>query len=416
MRVAFFVWEFPIISETFVLNMARTVLEKGHDLDIRTLMPAPSGGGALHPIVGRYDLLSRRRVDAIPASAIARMAAAPGAFIRLARRIGLGRTLRLTPLLTWSRDALSLRLLLMGGALGGARYDILHCQFTSLADRVRRLREAGAVTGGFVVHVRGADVTRRDGRVSAYGEIFAAADAVIANSVHFRDAAITIGCPADKIVVIPSAIDLDSFPFRAPTPPEGRRVRLLSVGRLVEKKGFRFAIDMVARLVAEGRDVALDIIGAGGLEHELAAQIAALGLQDRIRLLGARPSDFVQAALQQADIFIAASVTASDGDQDAATNTVKEAMATGAPVVATRHGGMPEMIVDGETGVLVAEGDAAALAAGVSQLLDAPERWAAVARRARAKVESEAARPVVDARLMDVYRLVAKSAQQKAAA
>jgi colanic acid/amylovoran biosynthesis glycosyltransferase len=405
MRVAFYVWEFPLVSETFVLNMARTVLDADHELDIRTLQAAPKGDGARHPIVSQYGLLERRRVDALSPSIVTRVLAAPAAFLRFSRRAGLRAALSITPPFAWSRDALSLRLLLMAAALDGARYDVIHCQFASLADKIARLRKAGALTGGLVVHVRGADVSRRGVRRGDYSWMFHEADAVIANSAHFRKMAIKAGCPPEKIVVIPSAINLDSFPFRAPEIPRDRRVRLLSVGRLVEKKGFRFAIDAVARLVAEGCDVGLDIIGEGPLRAELISRIAWHGLEDRVRLLGARASDAVQAALHHADIFIAASVVASDGDQDAATNTVKEAMATGVPVVATRHGGMPEMIIDGETGMLAEQGDAASLAAAVKALIAASARWDALARAARGKVAAEAASTVVDKHLLQVYDL-----------
>jgi len=408
MRVAFFVWRFPMASETFVLNLAKAVIDAGHTLDIYSLRTG--GEKVLHPLIARYRLEEHHIKANTPENALLRLLAAPGALARAVSRHGL-RALNVLPGLSFSRRALTLRPLFEAAAIRPEPYDIVHCQFSSLAPVILRLRDAGILSGRLVVHVRGTDITkevRRSGR-NVYRRAFAEAAAVIANSRHFRDAALAVGCPPEKAVVIPSSTDLTAFPYRDPTPPQERTARLIAVGRLVEKKGYPFAIDAIARLVASGRDVTLDIIGAGPLEATLRARTAAAGLAERVRFHGAQPSDAVQRALAASDIFLAASVTAPNGDQDAATNTVKEAMATGLPVVATRHGGMPEMVIDGETGLLAREGDAGDLAAQLARLIDAPGIWAPLARAARAKVETETASTVLDQRLIALYEKIATS-------
>lgn len=409
MKVAFFVWSFPVASETFVINAARAVVEHGAALDIYSLNETKPDAALAHPALKRADLLSRHSSAAPPPGALSRIVGAPAAFVRACRSHGVGPVLRITPPFSLHRSAIGLRALHAAAAIGARGHDILHCQFASIAPDVLLLRRAGILQGKLVVHVRGADVSRQSkaSRLRRYGPVFAEADAVIANSRHFAAMAVAVGCPPEKITVIPSATDLSAFPYRPPAPASGRRARLLSVGRLVEKKGIRHALDALATLLAAGRDVEMAIIGDGPLRGALEAQAAALGVAERVTFLGVLSSDAVQKALAAADIFIASSVTAADGDQDAATNTVKEAMATGVPVVASDHGGMPEMIVEGVTGLLTPEGDQRAIADAVVRLLDTPGLPGALAEAALAKVTAEASREALDGRLLGLYAQIA---------
>jgi colanic acid/amylovoran biosynthesis glycosyltransferase len=237
-----------------------------------------------------------------------------------------------------------------------------------------------------------------------YRQLFATARQFIANSVYFRDRAVALGCPPDRIRVIESPVDIDSFPWREPQPNRGRPLRLLTVGRLVEKKGIAYAIEAAALLKARGHALSYRIIGEGNLRSDLQAQISALGLSDSVTLEGSRSHGYIAQALHEADIFLAPSVMAANGDADAAINTIKEAMLVGVPVVATRHGGIPELVSDEETGLLVPERDAAGLAQAVQRLIAAPDRWAHMARAARLSVETRFGMPQIAAQTLRVYQ------------
>jgi colanic acid/amylovoran biosynthesis glycosyltransferase len=104
---------------------------------------------------------------------------------------------------------------------------------------------------------------------------------------------------------------------------------------------------------------------------------------------GRQGQEAVREGLAQADVLVAASVTAADGDEEGIPNVLKEAMASGMPVVGTRHAGIPELVEDGISGWLVPERDVAALAAALARLAAEPERWASMGRAGRAKVERE---------------------------
>ena len=404
MRVAFFVSHFPLVSETFILNMAKGVIDAGHELDIFALWGPPPQDSVLHPIITRYRLMDRYAEPDIPANKLLRLAAVPRTLGRSCATHGL-RALRTVPPLNWRRRALNLRLLFESAMLRHGGYDVLHCQFASLAPMVLDHLDIRTLRGRLVVHIRGYDITQGLPEVGpdSYRRVFARADWFLANSDHFRRAAVAAGCPDDRIEVMISGLDLDAFAFRQRPPPADGPVRVVAIGRLVEKKGFAYALQAIAGLRAEGRDVVLDLVGNGPLRADLAREAADAGLAPYVRFHGACPSDEVARILAAGHLFVAPSVTAAGGDQDAATNTVKEAMATGLPVVASRHGGLPEMVLDGTTGLLVPERDADALAAALARLIDTPSLWPALTAAARAKVEGLADNAVVNAQVLALY-------------
>jgi colanic acid/amylovoran biosynthesis glycosyltransferase len=137
---------------------------------------------------------------------------------------------------------------------------------------------------------------------------------------------------------------------------------IVAVGRLIAKKGFANLIRACPLLVEHGRSFRCEIFGDGPLENQLRAQIEDLALQELVQLPGAKPQHELRARLTNASIFLLPSVPETDGGMDNLPTVIMEAMATGLPVVSTRIGGIPEMVVEGETGFLVSPGDVVALA------------------------------------------------------
>ncbi len=163
---------------------------------------------------------------------------------------------------------------------------------------------------------------------------------------------------------------------------------ILAVGRLVEKKGFRYLIEACARLQAEGLDFRCEVIGDGPERADLAARIAAHGLAERITLRGALPQEMVLERLRRAALFVLPCVVTASGDRDGLPTVLLEAMALGTPAVSTRVAGIPEIIDDGVTGRLVPPADPAALARALGDLLCMPAAARLrLARQARRKAE-----------------------------
>jgi len=218
-------------------------------------------------------------------------------------------------------------------------------------------------------------------------------DLFLAVSEAVRAAALAQGFPAGRTRTHYLGVDLSRF--AGPAAPEPGLV--LHVGRLVEKKGTAVLIAAMARL-PEAR---LAVIGDGPLRGALERQAAALG--GRVRFLGALPSDAIAGWMARAWLLAAPSVTARDGDAEGLPTVIAEAAAAALPTVGTRHAGIPEAIVDGETGFLAAERDAEALAARIAELLASlalRDRMGAAARRL-AVARFDGARQ--NARLEDIY-------------
>jgi colanic acid/amylovoran biosynthesis glycosyltransferase len=176
------------------------------------------------------------------------------------------------------------------------------------------------------------------------------------------------------------------------------------VGRLVEKKGIEYAIRAVAKLHDQGCDLEYEIIGDGPLRATLQTLIRDLGVAGIVSLPGGKDRNGVIHSLQRADVFLAPSVRAEDGDEDGPANVLKEAMATGLPVVATQHGGIPELVQDGVSGFLVPERDADTLAERLAYLIDHPDAWGSMGRAGRAFVEQHFEKNVVLDELVDFYQ------------
>jgi glycosyltransferase involved in cell wall biosynthesis len=172
---------------------------------------------------------------------------------------------------------------------------------------------------------------------------------------------------AGRIHRIYNGLDLGEF-GRADfcsTPP-----LIIAVGRLIAKKGFADLIRACGLLAERGRLFQCEITGEGPLENELRAQIEHLNLQDRVALSGAKPQREVRQRLAAASVFILPSVVDTEGGMDNLPTVIMEAMATGLPVVSTDIGGIPEMVVQNETGFLVRPGDAVTLAGAIEKVID----------------------------------------------
>ncbi len=386
MRVAVVTGKFPMLSEPFVLNQVTGALSRGCDVRVFSVQGQPPEG-PVHPDVQAFDLPSRTYYPpAPPDDRGARREAADAAIAALEPRhpqaAAALRRMAARPDPKW-------KLILRGASLAAeGPFDVIHCQFGFFAGGMIRLRDAGVLDAAVLTTFRGGDVSRyvRQEGEGVYAPVFVGGDWFYANCDFFRDRALAIGCPAERLEVHGSGIDMDRFVFRPRRAPASGPVRIGATGRLVEKKGFAYIIRALGRLRAEGVNAALDIIGGGPLQGDLSALAAAIGVADSVVFHGWRNQKEIIEILNGCHLFAAASVTAGDGDQDAPVNTLKEAMAMGLPVVATNHGGIPELVQDGVHGRLVPERDPQAIADALGALIADAVRWPAMGQAGRAAV------------------------------
>ena len=179
-------------------------------------------------------------------------------------------------------------------------------------------------------------------------------DAVLVHCSTFaaRQRVIDAGCNADKVAVVRRGID--DMPFAMKPLRYGRtRLRIVSVGRFVEKKGFRAQLRLYDELVKRGLDFEARLVGSGPLDGELRSMIEKTGLGNRVQLTGWLDELGVVRQLEWADVFLFTGRIAASGDRDGVPNAVAEAMAHGVPVIATPAGALPEIITSGINGVLL---------------------------------------------------------------
>ena len=264
--------------------------------------------------------------------------------------------------------------------------DHVHVHFANRAAHTALfLKEISGIP--FSVTAHGQDFMKDLGSDDLLREICAAAEFVAAETDYSRGL-LCERCPdsAAKIHRVYNGIDLEHFP----TPAQGTTnpvPRIISVGRLVPFKGFEYLVDACAELARRGFDFVCDIVGDGPLRDRLGAKIDMLNLSSRINLLGSLSQRAVLEKIQAADIFALASVIDAQGASDVFPTVILEAMASARPVVSTRLAGIPELVVDGETGVLVSPGDTAALTCALEQLLRDPELRLRFGRAGRARIE-----------------------------
>src|SRR5262249_31326711 len=198
-------------------------------------------------------------------------------------------------------------------------------------------------------------------------------------------------------------IDLQRYPFRARALQDDEPVRIVTVGRLVEKKGIEYVIRALARVASRHPRLRYDVIGDGPLRRPLEQLAREQSLGDILQFHGSVSGEKVRALLDQAHLFVLASVTAQDGDQEGTPVSLLEAQAAGLPVISTRHSGIPEIVLDGESGWLVPEREVEALSGRLTTLIEHPEMWAACGSKGRQFVEAGFTRTKCMNDLLDIY-------------
>jgi colanic acid/amylovoran biosynthesis glycosyltransferase len=402
MKIAMLVWRFPVLSEPFILNQITGLLERGHTVDIYAMAVdrTPAETAKCHPDVEKYQLLTHTTyAPQRPQNPLVRSLHALGLFLRNFPK---------NPSKVWELIRLnpSLKPFYWGlPFLEQSDYDIIHCQFGTLGLIGLHLKQTGVISGKLITTFRGIDISRyiHEQGAEVYRDLFAQGDYFLANCEFFRQKALSLGCNPRKIEVHGSGIDCAKFSFfPRPFPTDGV-VRLAITGRLVRKKGIEDCIRAVAILRQFYPHLELKIIGDGELRTELTQLIQELNLSSQVALLGWKQQEEIIQILSTCHIFLAPSVTAADGNQDAPVNTLKEAMAMGLPVISTWHGGIPELVEDGVSGFLVPERDAEAIAQKLLHLIHHPEIWGEMGVAGRKRVEEKYDKEKLNDDLVNLY-------------
>lgn len=338
MRILFVVGYFPVLSETFIINQITKLIDKGHEVFIYSFRKG--NFDQMHNDISKYHLLKRTFYGRFP------------------RKV--------------------------------SPFDIIYCQFGVQGARLLRIKRRYNLKSKIVTCFRGSDIScylKRHPR--AYRELLKSGDLFLPVCKFFKRQLISKKCNPKKIVVHHSAIDCERFSYKESILNPGEKIRIVTVGRLVEKKGIKYAIRAIAKLVKEYPHIEYTIIGDGPLRKELALLIKTLNVEGHVILYGPATQNKIIEALADAHIVVLSSVDGRDGNKEGIPNALKEAMACGIPVVSTFHSGIPELVEDRVSGLLALQRNTNDLAKKIQYLILHPEVWKAMGRAGRKKVERE---------------------------
>ena len=290
------------------------------------------------------------------------------------------------------------------GVLSETRARLLHIYFGHIA--VHLLPLIRAWKNPSIVSFHGADVMV-DMNKPAYREatlqMLDAVSLILVRSESLRRALIDLGCDPGKIEIQRTGIPLEEFPFRERTAPKNGEWRFVQAGRLIEKKGLPVTIRAFEVFVRQYPNATLTIAGEGPLLREVEILARELKIAQSVSFTGFLSQEQLREIYYRSHIFLHPSQIGRDGNQEGIPNSMLEAMATGLPVFATEHGGIPEAVEHGVSGVLVPERDEFVL---VESLLDAvrdPDSLSHMARRGGDVVRQKFDLSNQARRLEDIY-------------
>jgi colanic acid/amylovoran biosynthesis glycosyltransferase len=221
-----------------------------------------------------------------------------------------------------------------------------------------------------------------------YRILFEQGDIFLAEGNHLKRRLMALGCPEEKIRIQRLGVELDQIPFKTRMPKENGKVIILFCGRFTQKKGVMDALKAVYEVYRAYPHLEFRIVGDGQMRPQIEEFIKGNGMGSYTRLLGMQPHSVLREELERADLFIHPSRTAQDGETEGGAPTILlEAQASGLPVLSTYHCDIPEYVLDGKSGFLVAEKDWQALSERLLYLLKGQDRWKAMGEAGRRHME-----------------------------
>jgi glycosyltransferase involved in cell wall biosynthesis len=390
--VAYVLKRYPRLTETFIVNEIRAMERLGANLELFSILPPepPPHHPVVREVVAPLHSLppgGPAKLTALARAHGAMIKAAPFRYMRTAGNAAVWSLTSRSPIAVW-------KAFVRAGFVAatcqrrGVRH--IHAHFAHGPTGVARFASLMSdIPFSFTAHAKDLYLTpRRVIRERASAAEFVAT----CTAYNERYLRALLGPAARKVELVYHGIDLPLLAFRPSTTaaaPDLDERLVLSVGRLVPKKGHDDLIAACALLHASGNRFRCMIVGEGPLRAELASEIARRGLTGVVTLEGAMTHAKLIDLYRRADLFALAPRIAENGDRDGIPNVIAEAMAIGVPVVSTDVSGIPELVRQEKTGLLVPPRDPQALAAALARLLAAPDLAARLAREARALLEQD---------------------------
>lgn len=353
LEILFVVDFFPKRTETFILNQITSLIDRGHNIWIHSYNYVRNS--KLCSVIKKYKLLKRTSYG------------------------------RICPHNLNS-------------------FDILYCQFGTVANKMLKQKKQQKSKTKLVTCFRGYDITRQLQKFAkTYDALLKEGDFFLPVCDLFAQKLISLGADPSKVLTHHSAIDCLKFPYQYTSPSFKKTINIVSVSRLIEKKGIEDALYTISLVVKKYPMVHYSIVGEGYLKAKLQLLVHKLGIQKYVTFLGDIPHEQITSILQKAHIFILPSIKTPKGEQEGIPNAIKEAMACGIPIISTYHAGIPELVEHGYSGLLSPEGDINDLAQNICSLIENPELCVMMGKHGRRKIEQDFNLDVLIPRLEDIF-------------
>ncbi len=403
LKIGIVITSFPGISETFILNQIKGLIDAGCNVTIFAF--EKNRLQKQHDYINAYDIekiityaseKSKFKIYDFLVAAL-KLAASfhknPFAvlnFIKCFLKREKGLSIKSVSLLTWAINQ---------------KNPIIHCHYGTNGVAALLLKKCKInFILGTVFHgndITGIPVAKGP---NYYDSLFAHGDLFLPVSNYLKQKLINRGCPEDKIYVHHMGIDIETFSFNSEVQNKNDSLTFLTVGRLVEKKGHIYALKALAKIKDKLPDFNYLIAGDGPLKNQLQLDAKKLDLSDNVNFLGIVNRKEVIELLKTSTIFLLPSVTAQNGDKEGLPVVLMEALASGIPVIASKHSGIPEIINDGNTGLLFQEKDVTKLAEKVLFMINNTEVTKQLIRNGSQLVKKEFHEKKLVALLIDIYQ------------
>jgi colanic acid/amylovoran biosynthesis glycosyltransferase len=403
MKIAFIINGFPYLSETFILNQIIGLIDLGHEVEIfAEIKPDES---AVHPDVEKYGLMEH--VYYLPDLPKNRILAKLKILLFVARQFTkrpLETLKNLIAAFSGMLSSVSARWLYLLFYIPKDKFDIIHCHHGNYGLVGIALHRAG-VKGKIVAEYHGEDVAITSGyKKQLRDKLFNECDLFLVVCDYFIKKLVSMGCNNNKIICHHTGIYLNKFKFRVRTTPLKDSVRILTIARLTKMKGIEYSIRAIAALIKNNYNIEYIVVGSGELKEELQTLTSDMGIDNNVKFVAAVSQDKIFELLNNAHIFLLSSIILDSGQEEGIANVLKEAMASGLPVVSTYQGGTAELVVDNVSGLLAPIKDVDALANKLEYLIGHPDLWPEIGQNARIAAAKNFDSVKLNIKLENVYR------------
>lgn len=399
-KIAILVRMFPNIVQTYVLNHIISLKNAGNVCTI--IAERDPDQRETHPNIKHYNLLQETRyINADGSNLFNNLLSLP-----LYKLQYLSAITKLVFSDIWKNFGFqyAIKSLIRAKVLPDSNFDIIHSHSLINSYQYLFLRKYFSIPLTTTFHgLIPKNIPRlNDSRTKS---VLETGDAFFVNTKFARDQLTELGCSIDKIHIIPQGTNTKDFPYSPRSITSDEDILILSVGRLSVEKGFHIAINAIAELIKTYPTLKYRIIGGGTEEASLKQQITDLSLQDNVEIVGSITTESLLENYTNAHIFVLPSIDFRDGTHTETQGVVlQEAQSTGLPVIASKTGGIPEIIQDGYTGLLFEEENIDQLCDCIKSLIEDKGLYTNLQKQGRKDVEDNYSIEVICDRLTSVYK------------